>query len=98
LVDLEVRTAPKNEEPSWLIAGVFAGLAVGFISFWATLSFVYAEGLSALGAVFVWPLAKSVGTKDFEKRATVVYLVATVIGVGVGFASSLGSGVPVTGF
>ncbi len=81
-----------------MIAAVFAGMGIGFIAFWVTLSFVYAEGLSALGAVFVWPLSKSVGSKDFEKRATVVYLVATVIGVGVGFASSFGTGVPITGF
>jgi hypothetical protein len=98
LAHSETRVRSKNEESSWLIAAVFAGLGIGFISFWVTLSFVYAEGLSAIGAVFVYPLSKELGIKEFETRATIVYIVATIIGVGVGFASSMGSGVPVTGF
>jgi hypothetical protein len=97
MVDSEAQIRSKNEEPSWLIATLFAGMGVGFIAFWVTLSLVYAEGLSAIGAIFVWPLAKGLGFKGFETRATLVYLVATIIGVGVGVASSFGSGMPVSG-
>ena len=87
----------RNEEPSWLIAAIFSGLGAGFIAFWVTLSPVYAEGICAIGAILVWPLAGKVGRPGFANRATIVYLVATVIGIGVGFASSFGTGVPVTG-
>ena len=71
-------------------------MGVGFIAFWVTLSLVYAEGLSAIGALVVWPLANNLACSNFATRATIVYIVATVIGVGVGFATSLGTGVPVT--
>ncbi|MHB1868992.1 MAG: hypothetical protein ACYCPP_08610 [Nitrososphaerales archaeon] len=91
----QVRT--RSEEPSWLIAAIFSGLGAGFIAFWVTLSPVYAEGICAIGAILVWPLAGKVGGPGFANRATIIYLVATAIGVGVGFASSIGTGVPVTG-
>ncbi|MGI0091220.1 MAG: hypothetical protein ACREBS_05885 [Nitrososphaerales archaeon] len=86
-----------NEEISWFIAATFAGLGAGFIAFWLTLSLVYSEGLCAIGVLVVWPFAKTMGRTGFANRATFIYLAATVIGIGVGFASSLGTGVPVTG-
>ncbi len=86
-----------NEVSSWLIAVIFAGLGAGFIAFWVTLSFVYAEGLCAIGAILVWPLAGTIKRPGFSRDATIIYLIATAIGIGVGFASSFGTGVPVAG-
>jgi len=85
----------NSKEISWLLGATFAGLGTGFIMLILTLSLIYAIALCAFGILVVWPLASAEKGKDFALQATGVYFTAAVIGVGVGWGSTIGTGLPV---
>jgi len=85
----------SRKEVSWLLGVTFAGLATGFILLILTLSMVYAIVLCSVGAVIVWPLARSERGDSFALNATAIYFVSAVIGVAVGWGSTIGTGLPI---
>lgn len=80
-----------------MIAVVFAGMGTGFIAFWVTLSMLNSSALSAIISLFVWPISRDKVGRDFATKATILFFAATIIGILVGFASSIGSGLPLSG-
>jgi hypothetical protein len=87
----------RREDVSLFIAIVFAGLGCGFVLFWLTLSFLYSFVLSFLGIPVIWFAAKSTRGNGIMSQAIIIYIISVAIGIGVGFASSFGTGVPVAG-
>lgn len=84
-----------KQRQSWLLATVFAGLGTGFIAFWVTLSAVNSGVLGLVASLVVWPITRNFGGNNFATKAVLIYLLAVAIGIGVGFASDFGTGVPV---
>jgi hypothetical protein len=86
----------RSKTFTWLLALVFVGLMVGYVILLLTLSFPYAVILCSIGALFVWPVAENTGGRGFATDAVIVYLVSAVIGVAVGWATTIGTGLPVS--
>ncbi len=84
-----------RERQTWILATVFAGMGIGFVIFWVTLVILNASILCAVISAVVWPLSRGKGGSDFAAKATVVFFVATIVGILVGLGSSIGSGLPV---
>jgi uncharacterized membrane protein YccC len=83
---------------SWLLALTFIGLMVGFVLLILTLSWVNSAVLSGLGAFFVWTAAKRGHVQSFATQAIAVYLVSAGVGIAVGWATTIGTGLPVSLF
>ena len=81
---------------SILLSVTFGGLATGFITFWVTLTFLYSGILCAIGAGVVWLFVRGMKGEDFANRAFALFLISACIGIGVGYGSSFGSGVPIS--
>ena len=86
----------RREDGSFLIASVFVGLGTGFIAFWLTLSIVYSATICAFGIPVVWFVARDVRKIQLTNQAMIVYFISALVGIGVGFASSFGTGMPVS--
>jgi Flp pilus assembly protein TadB len=84
-----------KREHSLLLTACFAGLGTGFITFWLTLTLLYSGILCAFGAPLVWILVRDMKGSDFADRSLMIYLISALIGIGVGLASSFGSGLPI---
>lgn len=84
-----------KSESSILLSVAFAGLGTGFISFWLTLTVLYSGILCLIGAPIVWFFVRGMKGDNIANRSVILYLVCVLIGIGVGYASSAGSGVPV---
>ena len=82
-------------EASWLLVATFAGLGTGFIMLILTLSMVYSVVLSSIGILIVWLLARNEKGDGFALQAAGIYFVSSVIGVVVGWGSTIGTGLPV---
>jgi hypothetical protein len=87
--------AISRKEVCWLLAVTFAGLGTGFILLILTLSMLYAVILCSIGILIVWPLARNEKGDEFALHATAIYFVSSVIGVAVGWGSTMGTGLPV---
>jgi hypothetical protein len=83
---------------SILLSVTFAGLGTGFIAFWLTLTFLYSGLLCAMGGLIVWALVRGMKGEDFATRSFVLFFISALIGIGVGYGSSFGSGVPISYF
>ena len=82
---------------SWMIAAVFVGMGTGFIVFWLTLVMLNAVIFSAFISLVAWPITREKGGSDFATKTTILFFVATIVGILVGLGSSIGSGLPVGG-
>ena len=93
---IEDQARLARQRQTWILATVFAGMGIGFVIFLVTLVILNASILCAVISAVVWPLSRNKGGPDFATKATVVFFVATMIGILVGLGSCIGSGLPVS--
>ena len=86
-----------RQRHSWLLAALFGGLGTGFILFWVTLAPLNAIILCAIVALFAWPLTRGRWGSHFATVTTIIFFVATLIGVFVGLSTTVGTGLPLSG-
>ena len=84
-----------RQRQSWMVATLFAGMGTGFIVFWVTLAILNASILCAVISLVVWPLSRDKGGQNFATKTTILFFVATIIGILVGLGSTVGSGLPI---
>lgn len=90
-------TSITRQKQSWMLAATFAGMGTGFIAFWVTLVILNAGILCAIISLIAWPISRDKGGQNFATKTTILFFLATVIGILVGLGSSVGTGLPVGG-
>ena len=81
---------------SILLSVTFAGLGTGFIAFWVTLNFLYSGLLCGFGGLIVLGFVRGMRGDEFATRSFALFLISGIIGIGVGFATSFGTGMPIS--
>jgi uncharacterized membrane protein len=94
--DSTAKNQIRREDASFIIATFFAGLGAGFVVFWLTLSITHSILFCAVGVPLVWFVGRNMKGIEMINQAMIIYFVSAIIGVGVGFASSFGTGIPVS--
>jgi hypothetical protein len=59
------------------------------------LALVYSGIFGVIGALVVWFFVRGIRGGEFADKTFVLFVVSALIGVGVGYASSFGSGFPI---